>query len=279
MRFKSDTYISWHHNWDRVDNTDDPGWFVKFLDSSRLRQLDYIKHNPAEYFSYLEVRPNLHILDLGCGTGILLHPLAELVGKKGRVVGVDISDFMVREARKRAGITDLPLEFYKGNVYSLDFPDELFDRATCSTLFQHLKRPLNAMNEIKRVVKTGGLISIFDHDWDSLKINSRYNNVSKLIFDYFCNSLKNATAGKQLESIFKSSGIEIKREYKLDLNLNYNEFLSSDIGFYQASQLCVNEGIITAEEKKLWFNDLAEKNDEGNFRFEFSGYRYVGRKV
>ena len=279
MRFKSDTNISWHHNWDKVDNTEDPGWFVKFLDSSRLRQLEYIKQNPAGYFSYLDIKPNLHILDLGCGTGILLHPLAELVGKKGRIVGVDISDFMVREARKRAGITDLPLEFYKGNVYSLDFPENVFDRATCSTLFQHLKRPDDALSEIKRVVKTGGLISVFDHDWDSLIINSRYNNVSKIISDYFCSSLKNSRIGKQLESIFKSAGVEIIGTYKINLNLNYNEFLNSDIGFYQAAQHCLNEGIISEDEKKLWLNDLAEKNENGNFTFEFSGYRFVGRKL
>ena len=278
MRFKSDSNISWHHNWDRIDNTIDPGWFVKFLDSSRLKQLELIKKNPAEYFSYLDIKPDLHILDLGCGTGILLHPLAELVGKKGRIVGVDISDFMIHEARKRAEITDMPLEFYKGNVYSLDFSENVFDRATCSTLFQHLKRPDEALNEIKRVVNHGGLISIFDHDWESLVINSTYDNISKLISRYFCSHLKNGKAGKQLKEIFVSSGMNIIRSYDIQINLSYDEFLNSGIGFYQSVQHCVDDGIISVEQKQMWLNDLAEKNERGIFRFELCGYRVVGRK-
>lgn len=278
MRFKTDTNISWHHNWDNVDNTEDPGWFVKFLDTSRLRQLEYIKKNPAEYFSYLDVKPDLHILDLGCGTGILLHPLAEIVGKKGRIVGVDISDFMVREARKRAGVTDLPLEFYKGNVYSLEFPDEVFDRATCSTLFQHLKRPDEALTEIKRVVKTGGLISVFDHDWNSLTINNSFSGITQKISGYFKNSLKNGTVGSKLELIFKSSGLNVIKSYEFKINLRYDEFLNSNIGFYQATQLCAEDGIISSDDRQMWLNDLAEKEAQGDFRFEFTAYRVIGFK-
>lgn len=279
MKFKTEYGISWHHTWDRIDNTTDPGWFVKFLDASRLRQLEFIKRDPSEYFSFLNIKHDMHILDLGCGTGILLHPLAELVGKNGRVVGVDVSDFMIREARKRAGLTDLPLEFYKGNVYKLDFPENTFDRATSSSLFQHLKRPDEAINEIKRVVKPGGLISVFDYDWDSLFINSSLNNITRSISDFYRQSLKNCTAGKYLAETFRNNNLKITGEYKIFLKLDYDEFLSSNIGFYQASQLCVDEGLISADEKQMWLSDLNKKNEHGDFRFEFTGYRVVGMKI
>ena len=278
MKLKAESNIAWHYNWDRIDNTEDPNWFVKFLDSTRLRQLENIREDPAEYFSHLEIRPNLHVLDLGCGTGILLHPLAELVGINGRIVGVDISEFMVKEARKRAQTTDLPLEFYKGNVYSLDFPENSFDRATCSTLFQHLKRPDEALNEIKRVVKPGGLISVFDHDWDTLFINSSFPTITRKIFEYFRNSLKNGDVGSRLRPIFESAGLSIIRSYNVKLSLQYDEFLNSNIGFYQASQLCVEESIISSGERQLWLNDLADKAQIGEFRFEFTGYRVIGIK-
>ena len=278
MKLRAESNIAWHYNWDRIDNTEDPNWFVKFLDSTRLRQLENIREDPVQYFSPLEIKPNLHVLDLGCGTGILLHPLAELVGKNGRIVGVDISEFMVKEARKRAQTTDLPLEFYKGNVYSLDFPENSFDRATCSTLFQHLKRPDEALNEIKRVVKPGGLISVFDHDWDSLIINNSYPAITRKISEYFRNSLRNRDVGSRLKPIFESAGLSIIRSYNVKVSLQYDEFLNSNIGFYQASQLCVEEGIISSGERQLWLNDLAEKAQNGDFRFEFTGYRIIGIK-
>lgn len=278
MKLRTESNIAWHDTWDRIDNTSNPQWFVKFLDASRLRQLEIIKKDPAQYFSFLDIKPNMHVLDVGCGTGILLHPIAELVGEEGRVVGVDASDFMVKEARKRAGNTDLPLEFYKGNIYNLDFLDNTFDRATSSALFQHLKRPEEALHEVVRVIKPGGLISIFEHDWKTLIIHSSNDDISRKIKDKFCKSFNNSTIGRQLYSLIIKEGLENVSSTPMTINLNYDEFLSSNIGFYQTAQICADEEIITSEEKEIWLNDLSERASEGRFFLAFTSFRVVGRK-
>lgn len=278
MKLKTQYNFSWHNQWDIIDSAVDPEWFVKFLDATRLRQLEIINKDPSRYYSFLNLKPNLHILDLGCGTGIMLHPLAGLVGENGRVVGVDISDFMVREARKRAEVTDLPLEFYKGTVYNLDFPDNSFDRATSSTLFQHLKRPDEALREITRVLKPGGIISIWEQDWETLMIASSYDEISRKILDYFCSSLKNGTIAKHLPKLFADEGLINVFSTPKTINLSYNEFMNSNFGFHQTIRLCVEDEIITDEEIELWLKDLAYRASQGKFFLAFTAYRVIGRK-
>ncbi|GGX44655.1 class I SAM-dependent methyltransferase [Streptomyces fructofermentans] len=46
------------------------------------------------------------VLDVGCGRGACVFPAAELVGPKGRVVGIDVAEAMIEEATKEAGLRD-----------------------------------------------------------------------------------------------------------------------------------------------------------------------------
>ena len=269
---------TWLKLWDSIDNTSDPQWFVKFLDSSRRRQLEIIKKDPSQYFSYLSIEPNMQVLDIGCGTGILLHPIAEITGAHGRVVGIDLSEFMINEARKRAGLTNLPLEFYKGNVYKIDFPDETFDRASSSTLFQHLKRPEEAILEIKRVVKPGGLIAVCDYDWETLIIESNFKQITRIITNYFCDNTPNGWIGRKLYGLFAGAGLQNIRVIPVTINLTYHDFLNPAIGFLQIIERCVEENLITSEEKELWLQDLEVRASTNRFFLSFTLFRVTGRK-
>jgi ubiquinone/menaquinone biosynthesis C-methylase UbiE len=278
MKLKTENNNTWHNHWDRVDNSSNPDWFVKFLDASRLRQLEVMKKDPSQFFTFLDVSRDMHILDVGCGTGILLHPLAELVGEQGRIVGIDASEFMVKEARKRAESTDLPLEFYKGDVYELAFPNNAFDRATASTLFQHLKRPGEALFEMKRVVKPGGLIAVWEQDWETLMFDSNYKETTRKIANYFCDMTHNGWIGRKLNGLFNKAGLKDTKVTPMTLSLTYEDFLNPTFGFYQTAQRCVDEEIIKQEEKELWLKDLEERSNSGEFMLAFTAFRVVGRK-
>lgn len=56
----------------------------------------------------LDLRPGDTAVDLGCGTGVNLEGLARAVGPTGRVIGVDISDGMLTQARRRRAVRDNP---------------------------------------------------------------------------------------------------------------------------------------------------------------------------
>jgi ubiquinone/menaquinone biosynthesis C-methylase UbiE len=55
-----------------------------------------------EYLQLLGVAPGEHVLDVGCGSGVVTRALAQRVAPSGRVVGVDASSALLAVARERA---------------------------------------------------------------------------------------------------------------------------------------------------------------------------------
>jgi SAM-dependent methyltransferase len=84
----------------------------------------------------------------------------------GAVVGVDREPSQVEVARRRAaerGLADVRLEV--GSIYSLPFPDASFDVAYAHTVLQHVREPVRALRELRRVLKPGGVVGIREEDW------------------------------------------------------------------------------------------------------------------
>ena len=97
------------------------------------------------------------LLDVGCGTGLLIDILTKQ--KAARYCGVDLSDEMIRVAKGK----EIPgAEFLTGSADKLPYPDESFDIVTCSQSFHHYPYPEKAMREAWRVLKSGGLYILSD---------------------------------------------------------------------------------------------------------------------
>jgi len=107
--------------------------------------------------------PGMTLLDVGCGQGTITRGLAEAVAP-GQVTGIDTSAEVVEVA---AEVAPLPpnLTFQVGDVYQLDFPSDHFDVVHAHNLLQHLSEPSNALQEMARVTKAGGLISLREGDY------------------------------------------------------------------------------------------------------------------
>jgi len=100
-------------------------------------------------------RSGWRAIDYGCGIGRLVEPLSRDLRE---VIGVDISDEMVRQASERlAGNPRVRFQAL-ANDGRLPFPDGSFDLAWSVYVFQHLPRAAfhSAMKEISRVVRPGG---------------------------------------------------------------------------------------------------------------------------
>jgi SAM-dependent methyltransferase len=102
------------------------------------------------------------IVDVGCGTGSLTRALADAVQPR-RLVGVDLSDAYLEEARK--SIRDPRVSFEKGDATQLKFPDATFDRAMSMLVLQFVPDTDRAIGEMKRVVRPGGMVAAAV--WDS----------------------------------------------------------------------------------------------------------------
>jgi ubiquinone/menaquinone biosynthesis C-methylase UbiE len=113
-----------------------------------------------------EIAANLNqgtILDLGTGPGYL--PV-EIVKRSPtiNVIGVDLSRKLIGMARSNAvkeGLTER-LTFKAGNAGRLEFANSSFDMVISTGMLHSLKEPINVLQEIYRVLKTGGEAWIFD---------------------------------------------------------------------------------------------------------------------
>ena len=106
----------------------------------------------------LNPQPDSSILDVGCGTGILLQQLCQL-DKGLNLYGMDIAPEMVKVANTKVGKS---VEIRQGSANSLPYGDNSFDCVTCVTSFHHYPNPDNSLQEMFRVLKLGGKLVLLD---------------------------------------------------------------------------------------------------------------------
>jgi SAM-dependent methyltransferase len=106
------------------------------------------------------------LLDLGCGTGRLLIPFAR---RGWRVLGVDLSQEMLRNAAAKASGAAVPVELLRANLVEADgLRDQSFDVAAC--LFSTLGMVLGAehrrrvVGHVYRVLRPGGRFILHVHN-------------------------------------------------------------------------------------------------------------------
>jgi ubiquinone/menaquinone biosynthesis C-methylase UbiE len=103
------------------------------------------------------VRPGEEVLEVAVGTGVQLVRLAG-ANPGGRTVGVEISDGMLAQARRRVDQTAPAIELLKASALELPLPDESFDLLVNSYMLDLLPRDdiPRALAEFKRVLRPGG---------------------------------------------------------------------------------------------------------------------------
>lgn len=95
------------------------------------------------------------ILEIGCGRGIALAPLARLL-EPARLTGLDIEPRFLAEARQRLDQAGVEAELVPGDARALPFPDAAFDLVIDFGTCYHIARADVALHEVARVLAPGG---------------------------------------------------------------------------------------------------------------------------
>ena len=107
--------------------------------------------------------PGVRLLEIGCGPGFLTGPLSDVVGPAG-AVGLDMSEELLAAARAIVAPAHPNVVFVQGNAYATGLADNAFDFVYSRLVYQHLSRPLDALQEAARVVRPRGHVCLMDID-------------------------------------------------------------------------------------------------------------------
>ena len=111
------------------------------------------------------LKNGMRVLDVGCGPGSITLGIAEVLGS-GEVVGVDLQPAQVAKAKELSTTKNIKnAHFEVADANELPFPDGSFDAVFANSVLGHLPQPLQGLSEMRRVLRTGGIIGIRDLDW------------------------------------------------------------------------------------------------------------------
>jgi ubiquinone/menaquinone biosynthesis C-methylase UbiE len=163
-----------------------------------------------------KANPSLKLLDVGAGSGTISATLAKAIQPGGQVTAIDIKADILPRAKAvadMAGVTNI--DYQQADVLGrLPFEDSTFDVTHCHQVLAHLPRPADAIREMVRVTKPGGIIAAREGDletecvWPDLPGMAKFHTLTAAFIRMAGGSPK---AGRQLLSWALQAGV--RREH------------------------------------------------------------------
>lgn len=135
------------------------------------RESDRLKdqaNSLAEILHHDSIFPkNSRILEAGCGVGAQTRIIAPK-NPDSQFISIDISGSSINKATSLiSSLCITNVQFEKGDIFNLKYPDEYFDHILVCFVLEHLPDPVAALHSLKRVLKRGGSITLIEGDHGS----------------------------------------------------------------------------------------------------------------
>ena len=244
-----------------VDRTGYAASFIAYLDEAK-GQFATVK---SASYSLLRLRPNDKVLDVGCGTGDDVRKIAALVGANGMAVGVDKSESMIAEARRRAQGWDLPVQFQVGEAAQLPWQSNTFDACRADRLLQHVPDPRQVFNELLRVLKPGGRMVIVDRDWGMVALDSSDEVTTRVVLDRAAADIRNSWMGRKLHALFRMANLKEIRVETHCINISNLETADALLDLRTVAEHAIGAGEVPRQTVDTWLNDLLTRDRLGSF--------------
>lgn len=210
------------------------------------------------------------MLDIGCGTGILLRELSGCVGPSGAAHGIDPSEDMLSAARTACdGVKNVSTR--KAGAYDLPFADESLDAVISVQVFEYLDDLPRALAECRRVLKAGGQLVIGDWHWDSLVWHSDDPARMDRVLTAWDAHFADGAVPAKLPGLLPDAGFRLRDA----IPVTFCDTTRREDGFARMIQSVIapfvlDQGSLPEDEVRAWSEDLDRRAAEGRSFFCFT---------
>jgi ubiquinone/menaquinone biosynthesis C-methylase UbiE len=270
---------------DAVDRQDDRASLVRYLEG--LHTLPDVRAYKARTFDRLRVAAGATVLEIGCGSGEDALTLAYAVGSTGRVLAVDPSQTMLREAREKGaaaaaahghvgGSAPAIIEVVCASVLALPFGDASCDGCRADRVLQHVTDPTRAVAEMARVLRPEGVLLICDTDWDTLVVDHPDRDMTRTVLRKCAQSMTNGAIGRELARHCVDAGLRDVGVEAMTLIFRDLELADAVVGLRRAALALAENGEVDLDELADWLSRLEDLQRRGRYFCAVTGFAAWG---
>ena len=232
------------------------------------------------FLKFVPVRSGERVLEVGCGTGVVVRDLAALVGRRGEVVGVDASRRLLERARalcrETARRTHIALRVADGA--SLSFAANRFDAALAITVILHVADPLRVVREMVRVTRPGGRVGVQDQDFGVVAVTHPDRALTERIMRGVAERIyEEPHSGRRLPGLLRAAGL-------VDVRLLTDVYQDTTLEPWtktfleRRAERAVRFGIVDVITAERWLDGFTEVVAADAFVLTLNYYGAVGTK-
>lgn len=262
-----------------IDAQPDPAQFIEALET-RGRTPGHARLL-RRFLRSVPVGTGQTVLEVGCGTGVVVRELAACVGVRGRVVAVDPSRWLVRAARRLLRTHPLrrriALRVAPGE--QLPFAADRFDVTLAITVLLHVADPLGVVKEMARVTRPGGLVAIQDQDFGTVALAHPERALTERILGGVAARIyEEPWSGRRLPGLLRAAGLE---RVRLLTSVYQDTTLErySKAFLERRAENAVKFGLVDEPTAQRWLDELTRLVAAGAFVLTINYYAGVGLKL
>ncbi len=151
-------------------------------------------------FSMIPLSDGQRVVDVGCGTGVLVPYIQPLIGGQGILYEIDFAEKMIEENRR---LHDAPnVVFLATDIKSAPIDPESIDVAICFSCFPHFRDKKTTMCTLQRMLKPGGML-IVSHFSSSHDLNNMHRGFEVVNHDMM-------PGEEEMRALHEGAGFDIR---------------------------------------------------------------------